>query len=469
MSLVDKSAIENKFSSIFRENRNSIIVNDSKGVSGIRDEAIKKFREIGLPGSKLESWKNTDLLKSFNEDFTCYFSPLNPKSDEDRIFQCKVPHLDTESISLYNGWYLKNDAPLKKFDDGTIVGSFARAMKEMPDVFERHFNKYVTSKPDGLHMLNTAYAQDGLFIYVPDGVETSKPVQMVNVLNLEERLLVQNRNLVILGKNSKLKLVHCDDSQNHFESFTNTITEVFLDENSKIEYYKLQNLNNESSIVNTTFFHLKNQAELISNMITLNGGMIRNDSHVKLNGTGCKADVMGLYLMDRSQHVDNQVFIDHVLPGSVSNELFKGILDDHATGVFKGHILVREDAQKTQAFQTNRNILLTDKAVVYTKPFLEIYADDVKCSHGATVGQLDEQAMFYIRSRGISDSNARLLLMYAFAAEVIGYISIEPLRNRIDDLVKKRLRGELAICDQCVLHCSEQEKKYTFDIDMGKI
>ena len=203
--------------------------------------------------------------------------------------------------------------------------------------------------------------------------------------------------------------------------------------------------------------------------ISLNGGLIRNEIRVKLNGEGADAKVFGLYLMDKEQHVDNQVFVHHAKPNCTSNELFKGILDDHASGVFNGHVLVDQDAQKTNAFQTNRNVLLTDKAKVNTKPFLEIYADDVKCSHGATVGQLDDEALFYIKSRGISGYNAKLLLMYAFAAEVIQKINLIPLHDRIDDLVKKRLRGELAICDQCVLHCNSQENVYEFAIDMSKI
>jgi Fe-S cluster assembly protein SufD len=217
------------------------------------------------------------------------------------------------------------------------------------------------------------------------------------------------------------------------------------------------------------FFNLERDARLTTNAITLNGGLIRNEHYVKLNGENCEANVMGVYLVDKTQHVDNQVFIDHAYPNCYSNELFKGILDDSARAVFNGHILVRRDAQKTNAFQNNKNILLTDKAVVNTQPFLEIYADDVKCSHGATVGQLDETAMFYLRSRGISIENARLLLMYAFAAEVINHIKIEPLKIRIDDMVKKRLRGELSICEQCVLHCSTMEQEVKFDIDMSKV
>jgi Fe-S cluster assembly protein SufD len=186
-------------------------------------------------------------------------------------------------------------------------------------------------------------------------------------------------------------------------------------------------------------------------------------------GENAAANIYGVYLMDRNQHIDNQVLIDHAVPRCQSNELFKGILDDHASGVFNGHVLVRKDAQQTNAYQTNKNILLTDKASIDSKPFLEIYADDVKCSHGATVGQLDNDAMFYIRSRGISESNARILLMYAFAAEVVNKITIPELRQRIDDMVKKRLRGELSYCDQCVLHCSTQEKKLNFEIDLTRV
>ena len=214
---------------------------------------------------------------------------------------------------------------------------------------------------------------------------------------------------------------------------------------------------------------MKNNARLTTNGMSLNGGILRNNNHITIDGEGCETNVYGLYLMDKKQHIDNQVFIDHAKPNSMSNELFKGIMDDTASGVFNGHVLVRRDAQKTNAFQRNKNILLTDKAKVNSKPFLEIYADDVKCSHGATVGQLDTEAMFYIRSRGISEDSARMLLMYAFCDEIIQKITVEPLKHRLEDMVKKRLRGELSVCAQCVLHCSHPEKEFNFEIDLSKI
>ncbi|MBN1339889.1 MAG: Fe-S cluster assembly protein SufD [Bacteroidales bacterium] len=464
-----KQILEDKLLGLFEENVRLISANDTPAIREARQKAIEDFRNTGLPTMKLESWKNTDLSQALRPDLRSYFEPGKEKIDIDKVFQCEVPDFDTHIVSLYNGWYVFRDGPLVTLPNGTVIGSIARAMTELPGLVDLHFNKYIHGGKNGLNALNTAFAQDGIFIYVPDGVETYKPIQMVNVLNRENSLFVQNRNLIIAGKNSRVSIIHCDDSQNYNSSFTNTVTEVFMDEGSVVDHYKLQNLNNNSTLINSAFFHQERNSRLTTNMLTLNGGLIRNDTHVALKGAGSRAEISGLYLMDKEQHVDNQVFIDHAVPDCESHELFKGILDDQASGVFKGHILVRKDAQQTNAYQTNRNILLTDKATVNSKPFLEIYADNVKCSHGATVGQLDDEAMFYIKSRGISGHNARLLLMYAFAAEVIGKISIRPLKDRIDDLVKKRLRGELAVCDQCVLHCKNQEKKYTFDIDMSKI
>jgi len=308
---------------------------------------------------------------------------------------------------------------------------------------------------------------DGLFIYVPKNVKIEKPIQLINAVGREENAFVQNRNLIILEEGSELTLIHCDDSYDYKRSLTNTVSEYFINENAKLDHYKIQNLNNNSFLVNSDYFHQERYSTLSTNKMMLNGGLIRNEVYNKLNGEGAESNILGLYLSDKNQHVDNQVFVDHAFPNCQSTELFKGIVDDYAHAVFNGHILVRQDAQKTNAYQNNNNIVLTDKAKINSMPFLEIYADDVKCSHGSTMGQLDEESLFYIRQRGIGIDNARLLLMYAFTAEVIGFIKIDTLYTRIDDMVKKRLRGELSICDQCVLHCSSPE--YSFEIDMDKI
>jgi Fe-S cluster assembly protein SufD len=461
--------LKDKISDLYYKNKTRIFNQNPAGINQIREQSFTDFLKLDFPTEKTEAWKNTDLKKVLEQDFTFYFEPTDKNIDIENVFRCEVPDFDTHIISLYNGWYVSKDKPLTRLPNGTIIGSFAKALETYPELVLKHFNKYAKENINGFNSLNTAFAQDGVFIYVPDGVQTYKTIQMVNVLNKEDNLFVQNRNLVVVGKNSKLTLVHCDDSHNHKSSFTNTVTEVFLDEGAQLDHYKLQNLNNDTSLINSTFFYQSANSNLSTFAISLNGGLIRNDLRITLDGDGSNADIYGLYLVDKDQHVDNHVFVDHAKPECTSNELFKGILDDRATAVFNGHILVRKDAQSTNAYQKNRNVLLTDKATVNARPFLEIYADDVKCSHGATVGQLDDNALFYIKSRGISEYNAKLLLMYAFAAEVINKIAILPLRERIDDLVKKRLRGELAVCDQCVLHCKNQEQKFEFEIDMSKI
>ncbi|HLO89749.1 MAG: Fe-S cluster assembly protein SufD [Chloroflexota bacterium] len=460
-----KDALEDHY----RSNQTFIGLADNPRISALRREAIDVFASLGFPDTKQEKWRNTDLSKVLERSFSFPVTPQNMPASIDQLFKCEVPGFDTLSVTVLNGWYVNGKSQLTRYDNGMIVGSLRAAFTEFPELIEKHYGRYADFKVHGLAALNTALAMDGVFIYVPDNVVAEKTLQMVSVINMHEDSMIHLRNLIILGKNSKLRLVQCDDSIDDHRSFINTVSEFYLDENASLDHYKLQNKNDRSALLNISWFNLERSANLSSNGISLNGGFIRNESYVKLAGSGSNADIFGLYLMDRGQHIDNQVFIDHATPDCTSNELFKGILDDNASGVFNGHILVRPDAQRTNAYQNNKNILISDKAVIDTKPFLEIYADDVKCSHGATVGQLDQEAMFYIRSRGISYENARMLLMYAFAAEIVNKISIEELRMRIDDLVKKRLRGELSICDQCVLHCNAQEQRSIFKIDMSRI
>ena len=247
----------------------------------------------------------------------------------------------------------------------------------------------------------------------------------------------------------------CDHTLSNDTSFSNMVTEVFVGENAQVEIHRLQNQNNHASQMSTMQIYQEGGSTVTCNTITLNGGFVRNNTNVVLDGEDAECNLYGIYLIDKTQHVDNHTFIDHKKANCRSNELFKGILDDQATGVFRGKIMVRKDSQHTDSYQKNNNLLLTDEAKIDTLPQLEIYADDVKCSHGATVGYLDDEEMFYLRSRGICQKEARLLLMNAFASEIINKIGIEVLRLRIAFLVSKRLRGELSYCESCVLNCRE--------------
>lgn len=455
---------------VFADKQQEISGNDTPFVAAKRAKAFELFVKAGFPHAALEKWRGTDLSRSLNHEYHALPEPPAPDLDIDKIFKCDVPHFETLLVTQLNGWYAERNNPVQVFPNGMIIGSLAAAFSKYPELIEAHYGKYADDSAESLTALNTAMSQDGIFIYIPDNVTVEHNVQMVNITDFKQNLFLNTRNLVILGENSHLRLVQCDDSINHDVTFINTVTEVKIGRNSTLDHYKLQNKDDHTTLINSMYFHQEEGSSLSTNAISLNGGLIRNLSHITMNGRHGSADVYGLYLMDRYQHVDNQVYIHHVAPECTSRELFKGVLDDHASGVFNGHIKVHRDAQQTNAFQTNKNILLTDKASIDTKPFLEIYADDVKCSHGATIGQLDAEALFYIRSRGISESNAKILLMYAFAADVINKISIPELRQRMDDMVKKRLRGELSQCEQCVLNCSTHEhQKVEFSIDLSKI
>jgi Fe-S cluster assembly protein SufD len=454
--------------SLYEKYKDDICRNDIPYTTGLRNKALKSFSKLGFPDQSLEKWRNTNLAESLGKSYNFYFNRFEGKVDIDKIFRCEIHNFETYLFTQLNGWYIYNQSPLTELPNGVIVGSLASALQSNPDIAVKHYGKYANFESNGMIAMNTAFAQDGIFIYVPDNVTIEKPIQMVNIVNINEDIFIQPRNLIVLGKNSKLTMVYCDDSIIHKSSFINSVTEVYVDENAEIDFYKLQNKDDASAVITNTFFVQEKNSHINTNTLTFNGGLIRNETKVSLQGPYAEAKVYGLYLLDKEQHVDNQVYVEHISPDTKSYEQFKGIMDDNASAVFNGYIHVHRDAQKTEAFQSNKNILLTDTASINAKPFLEIYADDVKCSHGSTVGQLDSEALFYIKSRGICDRNAKMLLMYAFAAEIVNKINIVVMRDRIDSMIVKRLKGELSICDQCVLHCKENEM-VNFEIDMSKI
>ncbi|MDL2309474.1 Fe-S cluster assembly protein SufD, partial [Bacteroidales bacterium OttesenSCG-928-C03] len=348
------------------------------------------------------------------------------------------------------------------------VGSLLAAFEQFPELVKTHLAQTDLQKTDPLVAMNQALFTDGLFIYVPENIHVEQPIQMINLATSKEQLLIQSRNLIVLDKNASLSLIHCNDSVHDGKSFTNNVTEVSLNENATMNYYKMENKDPDSLLIDHVIVDEKSHATFLSNATTFNAGYVRNMLTVNLNEPFADAKLYGLYLVDKKQYVDNQVSVNHNATDCTSKQLYKGVVDDEAVANFNGHILVAQDAQRTTAFQTNRNITLTDEARIMTKPFLEIYADDVQCSHGATVGQLNDDALFYLRSRGICERNARVLLLYAFANEIVDYIEIESLRHRLTDMVKKRISGELTHCDQCVLHCSDP-KEIIFNIDVSKI
>lgn len=438
---------------LFKENVKRISENSSPYINSFRQAAIDKFGEMGIPSRRNESYRYTNLGTFFNHDYTNYLIPEVSDFVKAEEFRCDVTELDAHGVVLLNGFYPTVNEKLRELPGGIWIGSLSEASKKFTDKIEKHYGRYVNGNSDGLVHLNTAMASDGVFIWVPEGVVLKKPIQIVNLVQSDEDIFNQHRNLIIAEKNSDVTLIICDHTLSPQKFLTNAVTEIYVGENAHFDIMRVQNEHNNAAKITHTFIHQERNSTASSNNITLHGGLVRNSTHHFLGGEGAECHSYGLYLTDKFQHVDNYVSVDHAFPNCTSNQLFKGVLDDMATGAFNGRIYVHEDAQGTMAYQKNNSILLTDDAKMDTKPQLEIYADDVKCSHGATVGQLDDNALFYLRSRGINKREARLMLMFGFAHEVIQNIKVEALRERMDNLVMQRLKGELSRCASCMVKC----------------
>jgi len=445
--------IKNTFIDLFKQHKDELEEGLPDFINDKRPEALEAFKKLGIPTQKQEKYKYTDLSSAFEKKYRQYFQPKTIDFNVNDIFSCDVPSLESKNILLLNGWFYNREQPLFKTKEGVIYGSLHEAANKYPEIVREHYGQIAGTKEDSLTALNTAFAQDGFFLYIPRGVVLEEPFQLINLLMDEEPGMAQYRNLIVAEENSDSRIIICDHTLSQQKFLTNSVSEVQVDKNASLDIVRVQNEHNGATQLSGLYAKQEKDSNFSINTISLHGGLIRNDYNLLLNGEGCNSNAMGLYLTDRGQHIDSYVHIDHKEPHCTSNQIFKGVLDDFATGAFNGRILVRQDAQKTEAYQSNNNILLTDDATMNTKPQLEIYADDVKCSHGATVGQLDEEGLFYLRSRGINYKESQLLLMYAFAHEVIKKIKVKPLQDRIHGLVEKRLRGELSRCNYCEMKC----------------
>lgn len=412
-------------------------------------------------------------MKPFDEyskqlkNYTLQQQP-DPYLPVEEYFTCQVANMGSVMLPLLNGWYVHKDAKLTRYDNGVVAGSLKAAIQECPELVNAHLNQLAEEDKDDLIASNEAQYTDGIFIYVPDNVKVPQPFQIVSLVNSREDLLVQTRNIIHVGRNAELSLIQCDDSSKYGKTFLNIFTGIFLEENARLHYYKTENKEAESLLFHHINVYQKRYSFFLSNAITFNAGYVCNNIRVNLNEPFAEAQLYGLYLVDKTQRCDNRIKVLHNCPDCKSYQLYKGIMDDDAEASFHGHVVVQPDAQRTNAFQTNRNILLTDKAKINTQPFLEIYADDVQCSHGATVGQLDDEALYYLRTRGIGERSARKLLMFAFANEICQHVDIQALKDRLSDMVQRRLDGELTICDQCMMHNADNGQ-LIFPIDPTKL
>jgi Fe-S cluster assembly protein SufD len=409
----------------------------------LRESAIASFEKLGFPTTRDEDWKYT----SVDSIVSTVFERSEHNSSNKSIAAAEIRSLAFSGLAdsrlvFVNGLYSPKLSGLHGFPPGTRVESVANALRGDDGVLHSHLSRYVRYQKHSFVALNTAFVEDGALVLIPKGEMVEEPIHLIFVSTGQDRPVISHpRNLIVLDEGSQACIVESYVGTGSGAYFANAVTEIVGGKGASIEYYLLEREGNAGFHVGTLEAQLSRQCTLSAHAITLGGALVRNDVHVALNGEGSECSLNGLYLVDGKQHVDNHTEIEHYQPRARSQELYKGILSGSARGVFNGKILVHKDAQKSDARQTNKNLLLSENAVINTKPQLEIYADDVKCSHGSTVGQLDRDALFYLRSRGIPLGEAQSLLSYAFASEVISKIKIAPMRAQLDDYLLMKFKG----------------------------
>lgn len=444
--------MEQQYIDLYQEHHELIKKHAAPLMNEGRDASFELFKTLGFPTTNLENYKYTDLSEVLGLDYGLNINRLSIPVDPYQAFQCDVPGIHSFLFFVVNdAFYPVDDKRNQGIPSNVIIGSLKQAAEQYPELVARYYGKLSSKQNDGLVAFNGAFAQDGFFMYVPKGVHLDRPVQLINIMRSDVDHMSNSHNLIILEENSSAQLLVCDHTMDDMRFVTNRVTEVFVGENATYDHYKLENTNVKTVNLATLLIDQSSSSNVLANILTLHNGITRNNIEIDLDGEHCETTLCGMVIADQKQTVDNFTSILHNKPNCNSNELFKYVLDDNSKGGFTGKLYVAKDAQKTAAFQTNKNILINRTAKMRTKPQLEIYADDVKCSHGATIGQLDDKAMFYLRSRGIPQKEARMLLMYAFTADILENIRIEPLKDRMKMLVEKRLRGELSKCEGCVI------------------
>ena len=430
---------------LYEQCRQMICGHSSDVMNAVRDEAFGRFKAGGFPTKKVERYKYTDIAKLFEPDYGLNLNRLQIPVDPYRTFSCDVPNLSTSLYFVVNDQFYAQALPSAHLPEGVVIGS----LKDFATT--GHYNRLAGKDGDAVTDLNTMLAQDGLYVYVPRGVKVDRAVQVINILRSDVDLMVNRRVLIVVEEGAEVKLLFCDHAADDRHFLATQVIEAFVGENAQLDLYCLEETHAKNVRVSNVYIDQQRDSRVTHNVITLHNGVTRNKLDLTLSGEGAECQCCGCIIADKQQHVDNNTLITHRATHCTSNELYKYVLDDKATGAFAGRVLVEHGAQKTTSQMTNQNLTATKEARMYTQPMLEIYADDVKCAHGSTVGQLNDAALFYMRQRGISLQEAKLLLQNAFINEVIDKMQLEPLRDRLHYLIEKRFRGELNKCEGCKL------------------
>ena len=442
---------EKQYIDLYNETQGMIKQHSCDVLNKVRDKAFEDFKRQGFPTKKMERYKYTDISKLFAPDYGLNLQrlkmPINPYEE----FKCDVPDLNTSLYFVVNDQFYTDQLPKPQLNDGIVVDSFLNALKTHSEIITKHYAKLADTAKDALTAFNTMLAQDGLFVYVPKDVKADRTIQVINILRSDVNLMLNRRILIVLEDGAELSMLFCDDSADDRKFLATQVIEAYVGNNAKLELNCLEETHLKNVRISNVYIDQQKNSRVSHNIITLHNGVTRNKLDLTFNGEGSECFLNGCVVADKHQHVDNNTVINHSVGNCTSNQLYKYVLDDHAVGAFAGLVYVAKDAQKTLSHEVNQNLCASSTAHMYTQPMLEIYADDVQCNHGSTVGQLNNAALFYMQQRGIDKREAKLLLEFAFVNEVIDKMELVPLRDRLHHLVEKRFRGELDKCRGCQL------------------
>lgn len=442
---------EKQYIDLYNQCKGMINKHAPQVLNDLRDKAFDDFCRLGFPSKKVERYKYTDMQKIFEPNYGLNLNRLEIPVNPYDVFKCDVPNLSTSLYFVVNDSFYDKMLPKCSLAEGVVVGSLSKVATEHPELVAKYYGKIANTGEDAVTALNTMLSQDGLMVYVPKNVKVEKAIQVINILRSDVDLMVNRRVLIVMEQGSEAKFLFCDHAADDRNFLATQVIEAFVGENAKLDLYCLEETHYKNTRVSNVYIEQQANSVVNHNVITLHNGVTRNRLDLVFKGEGAECFANGCVIGDKSQHIDNNTLIDHQVGHCTSHQLYKYVLGDEAVGAFAGRILVRKDAQKTSSNEINQNLCTTKKARMFTQPMLEIYADDVKCSHGSTVGQLNDAAMFYMRQRGISEKEAKLLLEFAFVNEVVDQIQLEPLKERLRYLVEKRFRGELNKCEGCKL------------------
>ena len=455
------SASEQQYIDLYKQARQMICEHSSDVMNAVRDEAFERFAATGFPSKKVERYKYTDIQKLFEPDYGLNLNRLQIPVDPYEAFRCDVPNLSTSLYFVVNDMFYRGEkvevrgeriaTANPKLPEGVIIGSLKELSSHLSPLTSPLYNQLAGKANDATTDLNTMLAQDGLYVYVPKNVKVDRAIQVINILRSDVDLMVNRRVLIVLEEGAEIKMLFCDHAADDKNFLATQVIECFVGENASLDLYCLEETHHKNVRVSNVYIDQQANSRVNHNVITLHNGITRNRLDLTFSGEGAECQCFGCVIADKQQHVDNNTLIVHKVPHCTSNELYKYVLDDKAVGAFAGRVLVENGAQQTTSQMTNQNLTATKETRMYTQPMLEIYADDVKCAHGSTVGQLNDAALFYMRQRGIPLKEAKVLLQNAFINEVIDHMQLEPLRDRLHYLVEKRFRGELNKCTGCKL------------------